>query len=333
LCADGFTSRFHLVTPQGEATSLTVEQISPSGSFAGTEDGIVFVGETTTRLPELYWRGESGVVEQLTRFNQDWEQVPLVQPEIFAYPSFDGTAIEAALLKPRGSEGGSRLPLVALIHGGPSGRWSDRFESWGQLLAARGWAVFYPNVRGSIGSGHGFLVMNRRDWGGGDFSDIMAGLDYLIQTGVADPDRIGIGGWSYGGYMAAWAVTQTDRFKASISGAPMTDLAFEYGTETSSINAYDTWYLGTPYENLDLFVERSPTTHLRRVSTPTLLLCAENDVIDPIGQCRQFHRGLKRFGVETEFVRYPREGHGIREEMHQIDLLNRVIDWFERYLK
>ena len=202
----------------------------------------------------------------------------------------------------------------------------------GQLLVQRGYAVFCPNIRGSVGYGLDFVTANRRDWGGGDFKDVMAGVDYMIAQGIADPDRLGIGGWSYGGYMAAWAVTQTDRFKAAVSGAPMTDLASEYGTEFASINAYDTWYLGTPYENLKLFQERSPVTHVKNVKTPTLLLSGENDQTDPLGQCQQFYRGLKRYGVETEFVIFPREGHGIREEKHRIDMLNRIISWFEKYI-
>jgi dipeptidyl aminopeptidase/acylaminoacyl peptidase len=209
----------------------------------------------------------------------------------------------------------------------------DRFDTVGQLLAANGFAVFQPNIRGSTGYGHDFLVMNREDWGGGDYKDVIAGVDYLIEQGITDADRLGIGGWSYGGYMAAWAVTQTDRFHASVSGAPMTDLASEYGTESASINAYDTWYLGTPYENLDIFTQRSPVTHVKNTRTPTLILCGENDVTDPIGQCQQFYRGLKRYEVETELVIYPREGHGIREEKHQVDRLQRYLDWFKKYLK
>jgi dipeptidyl aminopeptidase/acylaminoacyl peptidase len=161
----------------------------------------------------------------------------------------------------------------------------------------------------------------------------MAGLDWLVARGFADPDRIGIGGWSYGGYMAAWAVTQTTRFKASVSGAPMTDLVMEYGTEDAGINADDTWALGTPYENLPLFLERSPLTHLAKVKTPILILCGENDVTDPVGQCFEFDRGLRRFGAKSELVIYPREGHGIREEKHQLDVLNRLVGWFETYLK
>jgi dipeptidyl aminopeptidase/acylaminoacyl peptidase len=161
----------------------------------------------------------------------------------------------------------------------------------------------------------------------------MAGVDHMIDQGIADADRLGIGGWSYGGYMAAWAVTQTDRFKASVSGAPMTDLASEYGTESAGINAYDTWFMGVPYENLELFVERSPVTHVQNVTTPTLILCGEDDVTDPIGQCQQFHRGLKRYEVDTRLVLYPREGHGIREERHQLDVLDRMLEWFDRFLK
>jgi len=294
---------------------------------------LVFVGETATHPPELWTSRGSGKAERVSHFNAQWDSLRLSTPEIIRYKSFDGTEIEAGLLRPNAQHEEEPFPLVVLVHGGPSGRWSHRFDAWGQLLIHHGFAVLYPNIRGSIGYGYDFLAMNRRDWGGGDFKDVMAGVDFLIERGIADPQRLGIGGWSYGGYMAAWAVTQTDRFKASVSGAPMTDLAFEYGSETSAINAYDTWYMGTPYENLNLFNERSPTTFVKHVTTPTLLLCGENDVIDPIEQCQQFYRGLKRYGVETDFVIYPREGHGIREEKHRIDLLNRIIHWFEKYVR
>ena len=296
-------------------------------------DFAAFVGQTTTQFPELWVSRKPGEAEKVSCFNAAWDEILVIQPEIVTYASFDGTRIEAALLKPQGYQRGARVPLIVLVHGGPSGVWSDRFNAWGQLLAQRGFAVLYPNIRGSIGYGQEFLTANRSDWGGGDFKDVMAGVDFMIDQGIADPDRLGIGGWSYGGYMAAWAVTQTDRFKASVSGAPMTDLASEYGTEMAGINAYDTWYMGTPYENLDLFQDRSPVTHVKNVKTPTLLLTGENDLTDPIGQYQQFYRGLKRYGVETECVVYPREGHGIREEKHLIDLMNRILAWFEKYVK
>jgi len=192
----------------------------------------------------------------MTTFNSTWASVPLVSPELITYGSFDGIEIEAALLRPtshepRGSSG--PLPFVVLVHGGPTGRWSDTFEPWGQLLAARGYAVLYPNVRGSTGYGQKFVEMNRADWGGGDFMDVMAGVDAMVARGVADANRLGIGGWSYGGYLSAWAVTQTTRFKAAVSGAPVIDMASEFGTEDGP--AYDEWFYGTPYERLDGFIK------------------------------------------------------------------------------
>ncbi|MFC1557456.1 S9 family peptidase [candidate division KSB1 bacterium] len=333
LIPAGFTSRFVTIFPDSDVNIHGDFPVWPGGDFVRGNGLLAFVGETATQLPELWISRTPGSAEKVSDFNGHWSDIPLREPEIITYISFDGMEIEAAVLKPEDYREGIPVPAVVLVHGGPSGRWSDRFDAWGQLLAAHGFAVLYPNIRGSTAYGHDFLIMNRRDWGGGDFRDVMAGADFLIESGIADPERIGIGGWSYGGYMAAWAVTQTERFKASVSGAPMTDLAVEYGSETNSINAYDTWYLGTPYENLDLFIERSPMTHVRNVITPTLILCGENDVIDPIQQCQQFYRGLKRYGVETRFVMYPREGHGIREEKHRLDVLNRMLEWFETHLK
>jgi dipeptidyl aminopeptidase/acylaminoacyl peptidase len=153
----------------------------------------------------------------------------------------------------------------------------------------------------------------------------------MIARGVADPNRLGIGGWSYGGYMAAWAVTQTNRFKASVVGAPVIDLASEFGTENGP--AYDHWFYGTPYEKLDGFIKSSPITFVKNAKTPTLILQGESDTTDPIGQSQQFYRGLKWYGVESDFVVYPREPHGLREERHLLDRLTRIVAWYERYLK
>jgi dipeptidyl aminopeptidase/acylaminoacyl peptidase len=255
----------------------------------------------------------------------------VIAPESVRYASFDGKEIEGEILRPASWTAGRRLPLVALVHGGPTGAWRDRFESWGQLLAARGFVVFYPNPRGSSGYGNAFLESNRADWGGGDFKDIMAGVDALVKRGLADPDHLGIGGWSYGGYMAAWAITQTPRFKAAVAGAGLSDLASEFGTEQGS--AYDEWFYGLPYEHLDRFQKSSPITHIKNAKTPTLILQGEADATDPVGQSQQLYHALKRYGVPAELVIYPREGHGLREEKHLLDRLNRVVSWYEKYLK
>jgi dipeptidyl aminopeptidase/acylaminoacyl peptidase len=331
--AKGFATSLYDLDLEGHIEELkSFGDVCPSGSFASGPGFLAFVGQNATQMPELWVSDGQKAAEKISSFNKDWDAVTLVEPEIFTYSSFDGMEIEAALLRPSNYVKGTRIPLIVLVHGGPAGRWSYRFDAWGQLLVQRGYAVLYPNIRGSVGYGFDFVAANRKDWGGGDFEDVMAGVDVMVAKGVADPEHLGIGGWSYGGYMAAWAVTQTDRFEVSVSGAPMTDLASEYGTESAGINAYDTWYMGTPYENLELFQARSPVTYVEKVKTPTLLLSGENDATDPIGQCQQFYRGLRRYGVKTEFVVYPREGHGIREEKHRVDLLHRIIAWFDKHI-
>jgi len=337
LAANGFHTQFYAIGADGKAEARSQQTVNP-GSFDATAKAIAFAGETTVDAPEVWLSIEEGahstqpaIAESVTHFNESWKQIPLVKPELIHYKSFDGLEIEAALLKPAGYQAGTKVPLVVIAHGGPTGRWADSFQSWGQLLAARGYAVLYPNVRGSTGYGHRFLEMNRADWGGGDFKDLMAGVDFLIARGIADPDRLGIAGWSYGGYMASWAITQTQRFKAAMTGAGLSDLASEFGTEDGS--SYDEWFFGTPYEKPQGFINSSPITFIKNARTPTLILQGEADVTDPIGQSQQLYRGLKRYGVETDFVVYPREGHGFREEKHQLDVLNRIVDWFEVHLK
>ena len=328
--ARGFQTSIEIVGATGR--DQAIEGLTGNVSaFARAADGtIAFVSERAAQAPELWLKSPKAPARAVTTLNEQWSARPVIAPEFVKYKSADGTEIEAALLKPSALSP-QPYPAVILIHGGPTGRWADNFEPWGQLLAARGYAVLYPNVRGSTGYGHHFVEMNRADWGGGDFADVMAGADWLVARGIADPNRLGIGGWSYGGYMAAWAVTQTPRFKAAVSGAPVIDLASEFGTEDGS--AYDEWFYGTPYEKLDGFLKSSPMTFVKKVRTPTLLLQGEADTTDPIGQSQQFYRGLKRYGVESDLVLYPREPHGLREDKHLIDRLTRILAWYDKYLK
>jgi dipeptidyl aminopeptidase/acylaminoacyl peptidase len=282
------------------------------------------------RPQEIYEWDLASAPTARTAINEAFAKVPLVTPEFVRYTSFDGRSIEGALLVPGGQRPAAPMRTVILIHGGPTGAWRDTYETWGQLLAAHGFAVFYPNIRGSTGYGHDFMVLNRGDWGGGDFKDVMAGVDWLVKEHVADPEKLGIAGWSYGGYMASWAITQTNRFKAAITGAGMSDLATEFGTEDGP--AYDEWFYGLPYEKPDGFRKSSPLTYVTHAKTPTLILQGEDDVVDPLGQSTALYRALKRYGVECELVQYPREGHGLREEKHLTDRLTRIVAWFEKYL-
>ena len=336
LVQEGFTNRLIRVTTAGAIERLPELPMLATDLALLTKSRIAFIGERTAVPAEIWIGGRDGegahrAPAPITRLNESAGEAPLVAPQILKYKSFDGVTIEAALLTPRGQAAGHRSPLVVLVHGGPTGRWEDRFEAWGQLLAARGFAVLYPNLRGSTGYGARFVEMNRRDWGGGDSKDLLAGVDELIARGIADPERLGIGGWSYGGYMAMWAVTQTGRFKAAVAGAGLSDLASEYGTEDDP--AYDEWFYGLPYEDLVPFTRSSPVTYAKQVRTPTLLLQGEDDTVDPPGQSQQLYRALKRYDVPCELVLYPREGHGFREEKHQIDRLERVLAWFATYVQ
>jgi dipeptidyl aminopeptidase/acylaminoacyl peptidase len=329
--AEGFRNRLSSYSASAERKDLRDLPVNPSEFAVSSSGEIAFFGQSATAPQELWLRTANGEARQITHLNEAMKSSGLLTPEFYKYKSFDGLEIEAALLKPAGYDGKSKLPTVILIHGGPTGNWRDSVDAWGQLLAARGYLVMYPNVRGSTGYGEKFLEMNRADWGGGDFKDVVAGVDDLVTKGFADPARLGIGGWSYGGYMAEWAVTQTDRFKAAVSGAGMADLISEFGTENGP--AYDEWFFGTPYEHPERFLNSSPFLNMKNAKTPTLILQGEADPIDPIGQSQELYRGLKRYGVDTELVLYPREPHGFQEAKHRLDVLNRMLAWFDAHLK
>lgn len=334
VTADGFHTKLIGLNANGAIEPIAPPATINPSSFAALDDGeVFFVSQTATHPHELFAWNQKTSPQQITNINDAWKQYSVAAPEFYKYKSFDGLEIEAALLKPSGYEGKKKLPLIALIHGGPTGAWEDTVEPWGQLLAARGYAVFYPNIRGSIGYGQKFIEMNRGDWGGGDFKDVMAGIDDLVARGIADPDKLGIGGWSYGGYMAEWAITQTTRFKVAVSGAGLSNLISEYGTEEGP--AYDEWFYGLPYEPEKVagFLNSSPFVHLKNAKTPTLILQGEADTVDPVGQSTELYRGLKRYGVETELVLYPREPHGFHEEKHLVDRLKRILAWYDKYLK
>ncbi len=334
LYADGFRNKLVGFSPAGRSMNLSNPPSSNIGGFAVSDSGeVAFVRQSATTPPELWLWDQKNPPKQVSHLNDSWKQFTLSAPEFYKYKSFDGLEIEAALLKPTGADPKAKLPLIALIHGGPTGNWQDSIETWGQLLAAHGYAVFYPNIRGSVGYGEAFIEMNRGDWGGADFKDVMAGIKDLVDRGIADPAKLGIGGWSYGGYMSEWAITQTNNFKAAVSGAGLSNLISEYGSESHP--SYDEWFYGVPYESDSLvkFLNSSPFTELKNAKTPTLILQGQADTTDPLDQSQELYRGLKHYGVETELVEYPREPHGFHEEKHLLDRLNRILAWYEKYVK
>ena len=328
---NGFKEELISVGLDGKASAPRTLPVNVRGFAASPLGTLVFTGVNAAQQEELWVQEGEAQAQRVSSFNTSWAKFKLAAPEMIHYKSFDGLEIEGSLLKPPDYQPGKRVAMIVLVHGGPTGAWSDSIESWGQLLAAKGFAIFYPNIRGSSGYGQHFMEINRGDWGGGDFRDVMAGVDYLIAQGIADPDHLGIGGWSYGGYMSEWAITQTTRFKAAVSGAGLANLASEYGTENGP--SYDHWFYGVPYENLDGFMKSSPVKYLKNARTPTLILQGDADTTDPLGQSQELYRGLKHYGVEAEMVVYPREPHGFREEKHLVDRLNRILAWYESHLK
>jgi dipeptidyl aminopeptidase/acylaminoacyl peptidase len=329
---DGFRNRLYRVEVEGKPVSI--ELPDSNGDYDVSRDGtIIFAALGFTRLPEVFLKTPAGAVTQISQLQTGWDGIRLVSAEVFRFKSFDGKEIEAALMKPDPAQQSAqtKLPLILYVHGGPAGNFSSSYVSWAQLLVSHGYQVLMVNPRGSSGYGEEFLKANRADWGGGDYKDCMAALDAVLARGETDPNRLGIGGWSYGGYMAEWAITQTSRFRAAVSGAGLFDLAAEFGTEAGP--AYDEWYFGTPWENPERFAHSSPYMYIKNAKTPTLILQGENDTTDPIGQSTALYRALKRYGVESELVTYPREPHGPREEKHQLDIHTRMLGWFDRYLK
>ena len=221
------------------------------------------------------------------------------------------------------------------MHGGPAWLYPYSFRGAGrypqQMFAAAGYAVLMPNPRGSAGWGVAFTEANIGDFGGRDYGDIIAGVDHVIALGIADSKRLGIGGWSYGGFMTAWAITQTDRFKAAMVGAGICNWRSFHGV--AEIGTWDQIsYRASPYEQGGRYDRFSPIHYVDRVRTPTLIVHGTDDIIVPVSQSYEFFRALKDHGVPTELVVYPREPHGFRERAHNIDRYWRYLEWFQRYI-
>jgi dipeptidyl aminopeptidase/acylaminoacyl peptidase len=248
----------------------------------------------------------------------------------------DGHEIEGLLTYPVGYVAGQRYPLVVEIHGGPSWQWEDyafvNWHDWAQMLATRGYAVLAPNPRGSTGRGAAFQQALQDDVGGGESRDLVAGALAMVERGIADPDRLGIGGWSWGGYLTAFTITQTTIFKAAVMGAGLANMLSDHGSgDIPSANLL--YFPGHPYHHPETYWQSSALKHITNCVTPTLILHgAEDNRVHP-AQGAEMFRALKVLGVPTQFVRYPREPHGIKERAHQIDLMTRIIAWYGKYLQ
>jgi dipeptidyl aminopeptidase/acylaminoacyl peptidase len=278
--------------------------------------------------------GPPGHWKPITRINAGVQR--LTGPATNLFWKSDGFNVQGMLIAPPAVVAGQRYPLVVLVHGGPAFAQYPIFpavaDSYDAVLASQGYFVFAPNPRGSYGQGAAFTRANVRDFGYGDLRDILSGVDAVLRSAPIDPERLGIAGWSYGGYMTMWALTQTDRFKAAVAGAGLSDWLSYYGT-----NNIDTWmipYFGASvYDDPRVYERSSPITFIKNVHAPTLIVGGDRDAEVPISQSYEYWNALRRHQVKTEFVVYPDEGHFFFKRADQIDVMSRVVGWFNDNLK
>ena len=319
------------------ANGGAVEQLTTGRRFVSDfsvgSSGRIAVLESTPAAPGEIFALDGEKLRGLSRQNDQWlTGIELATVEEISFKSRDGTPINGFLTKPVGYTAGSRVPTVLRIHGGPVYQFSNEFDFSWQLLAARGFAVVAANPRGSSGRGEKFSSAIWADWGNKDGQDVLAAVDYAVAQGVADSDRLGVGGWSYGGILTNQVIARDPRFKAAISGAGQSNALAGYGTD-QYVREYEA-ELGTPWSNTDTWLKVSyPFFHANRIVTPTLFLCGDRDFNVPLLNSEQMYQALRSLGRETQLVIYPGEFHEIRKPSYQRDRLQRYLDWYERHLR
>jgi dipeptidyl aminopeptidase/acylaminoacyl peptidase len=307
----------------------TPQQMMTLTSIATRAESVAAVVQSFQQTPEVY-AGDIGAWTAQTAINAAikpmWGEVKSLH-----WPS-DKYQVQGWLMYPANFDPSKKYPLVVSVHGGPSAAnfpsWPSR---WNAVLPASGYFVLLPNPRGSYGGGEAFTLANVNDFGYGDMRDIEAGVDAAVKAAPIDPNRTGIIGWSYGGYMTMWAVTQTTRFKAAVAGAGIANWQSYYGQ-----NRIDTWMLpffgASVYDKPEAYSRSSPITFIKKAKTPTLVLHGDRDSEVPTPQGYEFWHALKALKVPTELVIYPDEGHAIAKPAHQRDIEERLLAWFDRYL-
>ncbi len=312
----------------GQVNVLT-ERISGAASFTPDLRTAIYLKSSPARPLEIV-ASQEGEEKQLTRL-QD-AALPTLRSRVVRWKASDGLAVEGMLWMPFGYRQGQRVPLLVELHGGPTGVTLDAFPMPRtyptHVFLQQGIAVFSPNFRGSSNFGAEFRLKNTLSQGIGDYDDVMTGIDALVREGIADPDRLGVMGWSYGGYLTGNVITKTNRFKAASVGAPAVDWTTYYGEFDGSKEVLWTYFGGTPWDVPENYARHSSRTGLKNIKTPTLLQVGSED----IDHNHEIYQALTDRGVPVEYVVYPREGHGIGEPAHQRDLMERNLRWFTRWL-
>lgn len=297
-----------------------------------------FGWETLDRAPEAFVSPvERFAPVAVSHVQGELPQLACGPTEVIRWKSKDGLEIEGLLTYPVDYDKSKRYPFLLVIHGGPMGVFTQQFDGGAgtypvAVFSSNGYAVLRANVRGSSGYGQQFRYANYNDWGGGDYHDLMTGVDHVIALGVADPQRMGVMGWSYGGYMTSWIITQTNRFRAASVGAGVTNLISFTGTADIPSFLPD-YFAGEFWDKPNVYQQHSPMFHIGRVSTPTLVQHGERDERVPLSQGQELYNALKRQHCITKMVIYPRTPHGIEEPKLLLDCMHRNLEWFEKHAK
>jgi dipeptidyl aminopeptidase/acylaminoacyl peptidase len=296
--------------------------------------GRIAIQMGTTLLPdEIYAVEKSGAPRRLSKQNDAWlAEVRLGAVEETRFRSKDGTEIHGFLAKPPDYVAGKRYPTILRLHGGPVGQFECSFDEEWHWFAANGYVVLAPNPRGSSGRGEKFQTAIYADWGNVDTQDVLAAVDDAVARGIADPERLAVGGWSYGSMLTNYVIATTQRFRAATSGAGSSNPLAGYGSD-QYIREYEQ-ELGAPWKNIDGWLKVSfPFVHADRITTPTLFLCGEEDFNMPIVGSEQMYQALRSLGVPTQLVIYPGQHHGIRKPSYVRDRLERYLAWYDKYAK
>jgi len=298
---------------------------------------IYFIASRSSKIKQLYKLNLGDKPEsafRLTNLNSELHSKIKTTSSIINYVSNDGIEVQGIVTYPIAYDKSKTYALMVIPHGGPDSVVMDDFNWMGQFFADNGYVVFQPNFRGSIGYGRDFYAGNRNAFGHTDFEDIMAGIDELIELKIADKNRLVIGGWSYGGYMANWAITQTDRFKVSISVAGVSNLVSLYGQHEFSNRKVGLWeYKALPIDNVENYRKASPIFLVKNVKTPLLILHGANDTRSPSLQAWEMYRAMKDANKDVEMIIYPRAGHNISNPIQFKSVLNKWLNWADNHIE
>jgi dipeptidyl aminopeptidase/acylaminoacyl peptidase len=329
---DGTMQLARVPAAGGEVERIVSGRRVVSALAAGPGGKLALLISSATE-PEEVWALDGKEPRRLSHQNDEWlAGLRLGAVEETRFASKDGTEIHGFLVKPPDFETGRRYPAILRIHGGPVDQHSCAFDLDWQILAAQGYVVLAANPRGSSGRGEKFSLVIWADWGHKDAEDVLAAVDDAVKRGIADPDRLGVGGWSYGGILTNYVIAQTTRFAAATSGASISNILAGYGTD-QYVREYEA-ELGLPWKNTEHWVKLSfPFLHADRIRTPTLFLCGDEDFNVPLLNSEQMYQALRSLNVPTQLIIYPGQYHGLRKPSFLRDRLERYIAWYDKYVK